>query len=95
MFILEEYKSVFSLHCVSVGPLVQAFPPPIPNNQSARLTKPEPHWAPGDVQMEDFIRLGCLSLRQSANSAMLMLDLDGWDYSGVVPSLQFLDIFFF
>lgn len=92
MFILEDQKSVFSLHCVSVGWLIQPFPPPVPYNPSTHLAKTEPHWALGDVQMEDFIRLACLSLRQSA---MVVLDLDGWNYSGAVLSLQFLNVWGF
>lgn len=67
--------------------LIQAVPPPIPYNQSAHPapSKTAPHWTLGDIQMKDFIRLGCLSLRQSA---MLVLNL------GVGLPLQFLNGFF-
>lgn len=72
------------------GPFIQAFPPPVPYNQSTHLAKTELHWALGDVQMEDFIKLGRLCLRQSA---MLVLNLDGWEYSGVGLPL-FLNVCF-
>lgn len=66
--------------------LIQAFPPPVPYNQSTHPAKTEPHWSLGDIQMEDFIRQGCLSLRQST---MLLLNL------AVGLPLQFLNVFFF